>query len=319
MRSPNPQNPATPNLSKAHSAYPSTRFPEVPTALQATFAVQVPLRLRPYGMQPEDLEIDFHQPARPHLETQLLASCTQDNQGAPIDPDFFWRLTVSQRTAALLSLATLAEGPELLFTLTCPHGDCQKPMEVAIALEAIHQRHRQRAAQATASVTIGEQSLRVRQPTGCDQLMWLAETSQDSLTDLQTMVQTLLVNPSVTRESDTSGLDSSEPGGSVFDSSVFESKETLTAALPVLNQALDDLDPLVNFSLLLTCPDCGRPAEQDLDLGGWALGKLQRVQQRLIETVHRLAGHYHWCERDIVALPEWRRARYLSLIERGGS
>lgn len=299
MRLPNPQNLASPSLSS-----PSAPFPGVPDRLKTAFEVHGSLRLRPYGLRAEDLEIDFHQSSRPHLETQLLVSCTQDNQGGRLDPDFFWQLTVSQRTIALLQLVALAEGADLVFTLTCPHEDCQKPMEVAIALEALTQLHQQGAAQETVPVTIGEQSLRVRQPTGCDQLAWLVQDSTNPLTNFRTMVQTLLAAP---------------PASSGLESSVLESEETLAAALPVLNQALDDLDPLVNFSLAFTCPDCGRQTEQDLDLGGWALGKLQRTQQHLLETVHRLAGHYHWCERDIVALPEWRRARYLALIERGGT
>jgi hypothetical protein len=86
-----------------------------------------------------------------------------------------------------------------------------------------------------------------------------------------------------------------------------------------LNQVLDDLDPLVNFSLAVTCPHCGLPSQPEIDLGAWALQILQRVQQRLIETVHRLACRYHWTEAEILALPEWRRDRYLALIDREGA
>jgi hypothetical protein len=43
---------------------------------------------------------------------------------------------------------------------------------------------------------------------------------------------------------------------------------------------------------------------------------LRRAQHGLIEDVHRLARTYHWTEDRVAALPPWRRARYLALIER---
>ena len=35
---------------------------------------------------------------------------------------------------------------------------------------------------------------------------------------------------------------------------------------------------------------------------------------RLYTEVHHLALHYHWSERDILALPRGRRQRYLGLL-----
>jgi hypothetical protein len=37
---------------------------------------------------------------------------------------------------------------------------------------------------------------------------------------------------------------------------------------------------------------------------------------RLLEEVHVLALHYHWAERDILALTTARRGRYLQLLAR---
>lgn len=34
----------------------------------------------------------------------------------------------------------------------------------------------------------------------------------------------------------------------------------------------------------------------------------------LLTEVHALALHYHWSERDILALPRARRRRYLALL-----
>lgn len=38
--------------------------------------------------------------------------------------------------------------------------------------------------------------------------------------------------------------------------------------------------------------------------------------QRLYEEVHVIALHYHWPEREILALPVSRRRRYLALLAR---
>jgi hypothetical protein len=37
---------------------------------------------------------------------------------------------------------------------------------------------------------------------------------------------------------------------------------------------------------------------------------------RLYDEVHVLALHYHWAERDILALPAAKRQRYLGLLAR---
>lgn len=35
-----------------------------------------------------------------------------------------------------------------------------------------------------------------------------------------------------------------------------------------------------------------------------------------MEDVHLLALHYHWTEAAILALPKWKRQRYLALLAR---
>ncbi|ASC73014.1 hypothetical protein XM38_039760 [Halomicronema hongdechloris C2206] len=268
---------------------PSSGFPAVSERLLEAFGLQPPLGLRPYGLAVEDLDIEFSQPLRPQLEIDVLAACTRDAQGSDIDPEFFWHLGVSQRTAALLKLVALEVGPTLTMTVTCPQESCQQTMEVAIALAALEQLQAN-ASQDMTTVSLGQQQLRLRRPTGQDQLAWLTQASQGQPPAPETMVYALLVDPPAETE--------------------------LPPAWPDLDQALDQLDPLVNFSLAVTCPHCGQSAQPAIDLGAWALQALQRVQQRLIETVHHLACHYHWSEATILALPAWRRHRYLTLIDR---
>jgi hypothetical protein len=62
------------------------------------------------------------------------------------------------------------------------------------------------------------------------------------------------------------------------------------------------------------CDICGRPNDHEIDLFETALEMLARAQRSLIVSAHRLASHYHWSEREIFAVPEWRRRQYLELI-----
>ena len=77
---------------------------------------------------------------------------------------------------------------------------------------------------------------------------------------------------------------------------------------------MEEADPLVNFSCSIECGECGQPNDHEIDLFETALDMLSRAQRRLILSVHRLALHYHWSEREIFDVPEWRRRQYLDLI-----
>src|SRR5207302_1639138 len=92
--------------------------------------------------------------------------------------------------------------------------------------------------------------------------------------------------------------------------------ELTAAELARVEATLDRADPLVRGALLAACPDCGQFAEHEVDLAGLALARLRQRQLALVETVHRLASRYHWTEADILSIPEWRRGRYLALLER---
>ena len=60
------------------------------------------------------------------------------------------------------------------------------------------------------------------------------------------------------------------------------------------------------------CPECGADNRVSID-PYFCLG---RVSQDLFGDIHRLASHYHWSEAEILAMPRWRRQRYLALIDR---
>jgi hypothetical protein len=79
---------------------------------------------------------------------------------------------------------------------------------------------------------------------------------------------------------------------------------------------LVELDPAAELLLEGPCPACGRRVVATFDPISHLWGELEQRQALLEYEVHVLASHYHWSERDIVALPARRRARYLAQLDR---
>jgi hypothetical protein len=254
------------------------------------------LSLRPFGQCEEDLEIDFNQPYRPHLETQILQCCTRNPDNGKPDQSFFWSLEVGKRIECLLIIATLEDKPKVIVNLRCFNPKCQQLMEIIIAVQALIDLQQQIEMNGINHISIRNIDFSIRRPTGNNQRMWLDHTFSTEILAIQNMLETLVL------DEQKDSLHQLWEGGEQWFS--------------LINQVMEDFDPLVSFTLLTTCPFCGAQGSHDLDLGAWALQKLHQAQRRLIETVHRLASHYHWSEREIFAIPSWRRFQYLTLIDR---
>lgn len=253
------------------------------------------LSLRPFGYFEEDLEIDFHQKCRPDLETQILACCISNREGNKLDRSFFWNLEIGKRIEYLLTLATLPTGSKINVNLRCSNLACQEQMEITIPLVELTLLQQQ-SENKTNDIAIGNEKFSLRKPTGSDQLYWLEQPFSDEQSATIAMVKTLL-----------------DPDPESIFKQVFNPEED---GIELLNQGMEEIDPLVNFSLKIDCPYCGTENLQYFDLGAWALQELYGAQQQLLITVYRLASHYHWSERDIFTIPPWRRSRYLALIDR---
>jgi hypothetical protein len=141
-------------------------------------------------------------------------------------------------------------------------------------------------------VSIDERSLVLRKPSGRDQEHWAAMTFRDETDAARAMIGTLAVDPEIA-----DGLGANELG--------------------LIDAAMDEADPLVNFLCRIDCSECGSPNEFLIDLTAVALDMLSRLQQQLIVMVHKLASHYHWSEKEVFEVPHPRRKQYLDLIAAG--
>lgn len=72
-------------------------------------------------------------------------------------------------------------------------------------------------------------------------------------------------------------------------------------------------DPLGEIELEGKCGECGQALHASCDLAQTWLARVHRRIGEMLSDIHLLASHYHWSERDILALPAARRAAYIDL------
>lgn len=249
--------------------------------------------MRRFGQFEEDLVVDFGRPS-PFVATEVLGCCVSADPGGGPGQDFFWNLPVGKRIEFLLKATDWGNSGTIELNFVCQNPACKQTMEIALAVEDLTEL--QARTDGIDLVVFQHQGkhLSIRRPTGKDQLSWQAEGLDDERLAAMAMASRLLT-------ADNAG---DNPGMVELDESWVESA----------GQALQALDPLVDFGLDTACPHCGLENHFELDLEALCLGRLHQAQKALLETVHTLAKQYHWSEAQIFAVPAWRRAYYLNLI-----
>ncbi|HEV7389305.1 MAG TPA: hypothetical protein VGN73_11900 [Gemmatimonadaceae bacterium] len=252
------------------------------------------LALRPFGLYEADLDLDFDRTPRPVLITHLLERCTRSSRKESVEQNLFWNLPVGKRIECLVTLSTSGADGEMTFGFRCPNTICGEASEIALTIDELTTLQADAYATGRVEVPVGDEVLTLRRPTGNDQLAWLNRTFADGGEVRKTMIRTLLVH-------DNAG----EAVGTDVGSDEW---------LDSIEEVMEEHDPLVNFKLKVKCPCCDGTTLVAIDLEELSLRGLRNAQLRLLAAVHRLAAHYHWSEREIFAVPAWRRAEYLSLI-----
>jgi hypothetical protein len=252
------------------------------------------LTLRPFGLYENDLNVDFGNTPRPFLVTQILECCTRktSRDGSEEVPEsFFWDLSVGKRIECLLKLSSPEERAKMAVAFACQNANCGQQLEVELSLDDIFTLQDEAYADENVSVEVGEQKVRLRRPTAADQLTWREAVFANEEAAARTMIGTLLLPGTV-------------------------AEDVVAAQVPGIEQLLDDNDPLIDFKVEVRCPYCEMERVFEIDLEDLSLRRLRQAQLRLLRSVHTLARHYHWSEQEIFAVPSWRRAQYLALIDR---
>ncbi len=85
-----------------------------------------------------------------------------------------------------------------------------------------------------------------------------------------------------------------------------------------IEAAMEALAPSLSGMLEGECPGCGATVHIGFDPQRYVLDELKQRAAFLFDEVHLLASRYRWAERDILALPQSRRARYAELVVDSG-
>ena len=260
-------------------------LPELPPHLGQDFSADR-VGLRRFGIAESDLAIDFGAQNRAALVTQVLEQCTVAPEGR-LPEGFYRELSAGKRLEYLLVLA--AGGPERSLSLVYKCGGCGEELELELTLEELTELQREADMIETVGVELGGQRIEFRKPLGRDQEAWAGMVFRNEREAAAWMLYLLAVDPGML--------------------SAIEHE-----SLGAIEDALDEADPLIDFSCSVSCDECGEPNDYGVDLMETAIEMLSRAQRQLISAVHRLASHYHWSEKDIFAVPDWRRRQYLELI-----
>jgi len=82
--------------------------------------------------------------------------------------------------------------------------------------------------------------------------------------------------------------------------------------LDALAEALEALDPAADIWLETACPECTAAQAVAFDPVHFVAHELRHLSRRILRDVVDIARVFHWSERDILALPDHRRAYYVA-------
>lgn len=216
--------------------------------------------------------------------TLVVARCLErlDDQ-SPVSVEAARTLTAGDREAVLLHLRRATFGETLTSVLRCPHEGCDERMDLELRVSDLLVPPSQSPEVNT--LTIGAEEIRFRLPNGAD----LEEAADVARRDVHAATRLL------------------------FERCVIEGK----AEPRILSKRMAELDPQAELILELTCTKCGRAFTALFDTASFLFGELNAHRERLYREVHQLALHYHWSERDILAMTPARRRKYLDLLGEG--
>lgn len=246
-------------------------------------------RARRFGIRQSDLDIEFSA-AQPRVAAEVLSACLSIGGAVEVETVLQW--TLKKRLQGLLAVYGVTFGDELVVDARCTHDDCGEWLQFPLSMPAFVET----AGDDDSIIHAPDDKtrLRLRLPTGVDQLLWLEQRPVRTL--FGSMAATLVLE-----------VNQGAPGPD------FYVPEQWLSGLEAL---LEQHDPLTALQIDTVCACCGREFSIALDLERQILARFARLQQSLLEEVHMLASAYHWSERDIMDLTPVRRQWYLQKLDR---
>ncbi|MEZ4727613.1 MAG: DUF6760 family protein [Caldilineaceae bacterium] len=259
--------------------------------------------------QEEELIADGQQAPRAALVTQILSHCVQ-RIGAisPVSEAIVRALLVPDRQFLMLKLREATFGDQVQATIHCPWSDCCKPVDIDFSLHDIVVTEAAELAP-TYALQLSDaaayrdetgkphQHVVFRLPTGADQEHIAPLVLQDEQRAFLCLLNRCIQS---------------------MDEAPVANQECATWLSPTaqaeIEQAMAQVSPQVDLTLSGLCPECGRAFTQPFDIQAFLLAELRTNRRQLYREVHYLAYHYHWSEREILALPRAKRRMYIEIL-----
>jgi hypothetical protein len=258
--------------------------------------------VRPLTGDDEEALLERNAALLPERTSALIARCVR-RLGAidAVTEEYAAELIVGDREALVLALRRLTFGERLQCVIDC--SACGEAMDVDLTVgDLLLAPYGASAPTYEESIrgNDGDWRVRYRLPTGADQAAVARACAESADGGARELLARCV-------------LDVTAPAGVVRDA----------ASVPdFVAEALGDrmaaLDPQAEIALNFACPTCAAQSSTILDAADLFFRELATGGDALYLEVHRLALHYHWSERDILALPRGKRRRYLALLADSG-
>ncbi len=216
-----------------------------------------------------------------------------------LDMDTVAALSIGERDSRLLLLREWLFGPRFDNMATCPQ--CTEPIEWELGVEDVRvQSPREEASCSVREFTIEVDgfTIRFRLPNSID-LSSLgtgqSEAANPNPDPAMQLLQRCILEASHSGE--TCGADR-------FPDPVIQS----------IVQQMENEDPQSDIRMLIRCPQCAHQWDARFDIVSYFWEEIESWSQRMLQTVHLLAGVYHWSEKDILEMNPVRLQMYLGMV-----
>jgi hypothetical protein len=241
------------------------------------------------------------------MVTQVLTRCLRRlGTFRPVPAEVVRCLLVADRQHLLLRLRQETFGAIVRANLICPWRDCGERMSMEFTIDDLPVEESPDPAplytmtlstQATANSGNRDREITFRLPNGGDQ-----EELSHELADNEAHALNRLLARCIQRVGSAAQPD----------------EEYVSALSPLaraeIEQRMVQVAPKVEQTMEVSCVACGRLIMAPLDIHGFFFGDLRADASLLYQEVHYLAFHYHWSEREIMAMTREKRRTYIEVL-----
>jgi hypothetical protein len=267
------------------------------------------VELTPLSGHEEELLAERKLPDGAALVTIILSRCVRRlGNISPVSAGLARHLLVADRQYLLLRLRAITFGDQVQATARCAWADCGKKVDIEFSLQDIPIKQSQTQGPLYSLQLSPEAACKDEAGTAYREVTFRLPNGED-----QEVVSSLMA-------------DDAERAFTVLLGRCIQSigpwnppgKALLRRLSPLAQQEIERqieaAAPQVELTMEAQCPECAHGFVVAFDPQELLFGELRTSHDLLYREVHYLAYHYHWSEREIMAMPRDKRRRYIAVL-----